>query len=86
MIAAPAASSALAAKAATTTIPIVFASPKTRSAWSCRQPRPAGRQCDRRQFSIAELGAKHLGLLRELVPGAIVRPAYQSDAFLKRSR
>ena len=43
--------SALAAKAATTTIPIVFARHRRPGqAWSCRQPRPAGRQPDRDQF------------------------------------
>ena len=39
---------ALAAKAATTTIPIVFKCRRgSGQAWSCRQPRPAGRQSDR---------------------------------------
>ena len=38
-------------------------------AWSCRQPRPAGRQHDRHQFFHRELVAKRLELLRELVPG-----------------
>ena len=43
--------SALAAKAATTTIPIVFTRQRRPGqAWSCRQPRPAGRQSDRDQF------------------------------------
>ena len=37
-------------------------------AWSCREPRPAGRQPDRHQFFSAELAAKRLELLRELVP------------------
>ena len=45
------ADSALAAKAATTTIPIVFAGRRRPGqAWSCRQPRPAGRQPDWDQF------------------------------------
>ena len=39
-------------------------------AWSCRQPRPAGRQSDRDQFFRGELTAKRLELLRELVPEA----------------
>ena len=47
----------------------------TRSGWSRRQSRPAGRQCHRRQFlSTGELAAKRLELLRELVPAAIVLP------------
>ena len=42
---------AFAAKAATTTIPIVFiVRRRPGQAWSCRQPRPAGRQPDRGQF------------------------------------
>ena len=61
--------SALAAKAATTTIPIVFAPATTRSTWSCRQPQPAGRQSHGRGFPN-ELAAKRLELLRELVPAA----------------
>jgi len=37
-------SAAFAAKTATTTVPIVFSSPpRSGRAWSCRQPRPAGR-------------------------------------------
>ena len=71
---------AFAAKAATTTIPIVFASRRPGQARSCRQPRPAGRQLDRDQFFRVELAAKRLELLRELVPAAarvavLVNPA-----------
>ena len=45
------AAAALAAKAATQTIPIVFARPRRPGqAGSCRQPRPAGRQRDGDQF------------------------------------
>ena len=45
------AASAFAAKAATTTIPIVFiVVRRPGQAWSCRQPRPAGRQPDGYQF------------------------------------
>ena len=50
--------------------PSSSSSPKTRSGWSCRQPRPAGRQPDRYQSFQIELVAKRLELLRELVPGA----------------
>ena len=38
---------------------------------SGRQPCPAGRQCDRHQFFRAEVAAKRLGLLHELVPKAV---------------
>src|SRR5262249_39555207 len=37
---------------------------------SCRQPRPAGRHLTGINFFTGELGAKQLGLLRELVPSA----------------
>ena len=53
---------ALAAKAATTTIPIVFvAGGRPGQAWSCRQPRPAGRQRHRYQFSQWRVGGKAAG-------------------------
>ena len=53
---------ALAAKAATTTIPIVFARRRRPGqAWSCRQPRPAGRQPDRYQFFQCRVGGKAAG-------------------------
>jgi putative tryptophan/tyrosine transport system substrate-binding protein len=51
VIAATATPAAIAAKAATTTIPIAFiAAQDPGQARSCRQPRPAGRQPDRDQF------------------------------------
>ena len=73
-------SSALAAKAATTTIPSSSLSPKTRSALVLSPASPAGRQPDRDHFFASELAAKRLELLRELVPGAtritvLVNPA-----------
>ena len=54
--------SALAAKAATTTIPIVFTvARRPGQAWSCRQPRPAGRQPDGDQFFQCRVGGKAAG-------------------------
>ena len=60
---------AIAAKAATTTIPIVFfVRRRSRQAWTCRQPLPAWKQPHRRQLFFGELVPKRLELLRELVP------------------
>ena len=79
--------SALAAKAATTTVPIVFATggdPVQRR--PRRQPQPAGRKRHRRELSHWPLGAKRLELLRQLVPKAaaiavLVNPSYpQAEA------
>ena len=76
---------ALAAKAATTTIPIVFnVIRRPGQAWSCRQPRAAWRQCDRVNFFSGEVAAKRLELLRELVPGTarvavLVNPSNASN-------
>ncbi len=54
-------------------------------AWSCRQPRPAGRQRDRHQFFPQEVVAKRLRLLHDLVPKAVriavlVNPANAATA------
>ena len=53
--------SALAAKAATTTIPIVFGVAKTRSSSVLSPASIAGRQCDRCQFSRRRPGVKATG-------------------------
>ena len=60
---------ALAAKAATTTIPIVFADRRRPGrGWTCRQPQPTGRQPHRRNLFDREVGPKRLELLHELCP------------------
>ena len=69
-IAATDTAAAIAAKAATTTIPIVFGVHRTRSGWVHRQPQPTGGNATGVNLFVAELGSKQLGLLHDLIPAA----------------